>query len=350
MREIAEAARQKRLLDVASDADFLLHALAFAFALDEACIVENAGGFYREGVQNPAVELRERGGSAGVEIHDAEKIAAFILDRRIRGAGPRHGVERNHHDHAQTLRDDAFRSLKIAAGLRQILGNDALLLLDSLPQRRLAGSGLCGGKSRTSSASRETHTQRAGGLGLEQESPVSVRDGDGVIEHAGKHSLQRKSRMQKRGRFEQKIEFVESTGRRVAAGNAVNAAEEIGNRSIVVRRTENEFVEIVHAETDYVAIFQHMAGGFFAVDENSVTLAAIFKVVAAVLRNDGGALARDARVRQLQVLGGFAGAANQEWHFDETHKAAGPVRRNNLESRFAVGGMVRHSSDSTRKL
>ena len=144
MREIAEAARKKRLLDIAGDADFLLHALAFALAFDESRVVENARGFDRERVQNPPVEPRESGGTSGIEIYDAKEIAAFILHGRIRGAGPRRGVERNHDDDAEALRDDAFRRLKIPARLRKILGDDALLLIHRLTQCSLAGSCLRG--------------------------------------------------------------------------------------------------------------------------------------------------------------------------------------------------------------
>ena len=57
MRKFAEIARQQRLLNVARDIDFLLHALAFAFAFDEAGIIENAGGVGGQGVENLAIEF-----------------------------------------------------------------------------------------------------------------------------------------------------------------------------------------------------------------------------------------------------------------------------------------------------
>ena len=120
MRKVAEAARQQRLLNIASDADFLFEALAFAFALDEARVVENAGGFDGEGVENLAVELRERSRAAGIEIQHAEKMAA--LDVNIDSVyGARHRIQRNDNDGAQTLRDDALRVLKRDVGLMEIL-------------------------------------------------------------------------------------------------------------------------------------------------------------------------------------------------------------------------------------
>ena len=108
---IAEFARQQRLLNVAGDADFLLDALAFALAFDEAGVVENAGGFDGDGVENLAIEFGECSGTARIEIEHAEKIAALDVDHRLDpGVGAGHGVERNGHDGAQSLRDDALRA------------------------------------------------------------------------------------------------------------------------------------------------------------------------------------------------------------------------------------------------
>ena len=45
MRVIAKAARVKGPLDVASDAEFLLEALALALALHQPGVIQNAGGF-----------------------------------------------------------------------------------------------------------------------------------------------------------------------------------------------------------------------------------------------------------------------------------------------------------------
>jgi len=106
------------------------------------------------------------------------------------------------------------------------------LLLQSLPQRRLAGRGLGRRQTSTAAASRETHVKRPGGLCLEQESSVGIGDGDGVVQHGAEHSLERKPGMEKCGRFEQEIEFMESARGRVAAGYVLDAAEEFGNRGI----------------------------------------------------------------------------------------------------------------------
>jgi len=104
------------------------------------------------------------------------------------------------------------------------------------------------------------------------------------------------------------------------------------------------------AETDHIVIFQDAARDFFAVDEYPVALAAIFEVVTAALRHERGTLARNARVPELQVLRGLAGAADEKRRFGDAHKVARPVGSNNLEAGLAVGGIVRHLHDSTQKL
>jgi len=53
-----------------------------------------------------------------------------------------------------------------------------------------------------------------------------------VVQHGAEHSLERKPGMEKCGRFEQEIEFMESARGRVAAGYVLDAAEEFGNRGI----------------------------------------------------------------------------------------------------------------------
>ena len=52
MRILAKIFGQQRLLNIARDINFLLHALAFAFALHQPRIVQNAGRVCRQRVQN----------------------------------------------------------------------------------------------------------------------------------------------------------------------------------------------------------------------------------------------------------------------------------------------------------
>ena len=92
MREIPEAAGEKGLLNVAGDAEFLLQPLPLTFVFDQARVVQDAGGFDRQRVQDLALEFGESGGAAGIQIDDAEKLSSFGMHDGFRGIGARHGV------------------------------------------------------------------------------------------------------------------------------------------------------------------------------------------------------------------------------------------------------------------
>src|SRR4029077_1234655 len=83
VRVFAEVAREKRLLNVAGDVDLLFEPLAFTLAFDEPGVVEDAGGVRGQGVENLAVERRERGGAARIQIQNAEEIAALDVDHGL---------------------------------------------------------------------------------------------------------------------------------------------------------------------------------------------------------------------------------------------------------------------------
>jgi hypothetical protein len=140
MREIPKTSREKGLLDVAGDAEFLLKALPLPLVFDQARVVQNAGGFDGEGVKDLAFEFGEGGRAAGIEIHNAQKFPAFEMSGGFGGAGARHGIERNGDDGAQALRDDALRIMEFDVSLSEVFSDHAGLLRESLAQRRLAGS------------------------------------------------------------------------------------------------------------------------------------------------------------------------------------------------------------------
>src|ERR1700680_1967096 len=107
VREIAESARKQGLLNVPGDVEFLLKSLSLAFAFDQARIIQNAGRFRSQSVQDLAIELGKGGGGARIEVDDAEKMPAPGWNGGIRGIGSRHGIQRNGDDSAKRLRHDA---------------------------------------------------------------------------------------------------------------------------------------------------------------------------------------------------------------------------------------------------
>src|SRR5437879_2047285 len=112
MRVFSETAREKPLLDVAGDIDFLLEALAFTLAFNEAGVVQNVRSVGGQGVQNLAVQFRESRGAARIQIENSEKFSAPDIDHGLLRIRARDGEERNHHHRSQTLRDDALCGLR----------------------------------------------------------------------------------------------------------------------------------------------------------------------------------------------------------------------------------------------
>src|SRR5579862_493217 len=127
VRKFAEAARQKGLLNFPSDAEFLFEALALAFPLDEPGVVQDAGGFYGQGIEDLAVEFGECGRALRIQIQDAQEVSALNVDDRFLSAGARHRVERNCHNGAKPLRNDALRALQRVVGHLQVARNNASL-------------------------------------------------------------------------------------------------------------------------------------------------------------------------------------------------------------------------------
>src|SRR5439155_11975949 len=166
MRVFAEIAREKSLLNVAGDIDLLLETLTFTLAFDEAGIIENAGGVGGQGVDDLAVEFRESGGTARIQIEDTEEITAFDVDHGFLSAGARQGVKGNHNHGAQALRDDALCGLQIHVGLREVFGDDWRLLLQRELDGGLARREALGGKTKSAAASREFYFQGAGAVGF----------------------------------------------------------------------------------------------------------------------------------------------------------------------------------------
>ena len=193
MGKVAEAAGQQRLLDIAGDVEFLLEALALAFALDQARVVQNAGGFDGQGIEDLAIEFGKGGGAARIEVENAEKMAALDVHDGFLGIRARHGVERNGHDGAKRLRDDALRALERDVGLAEVLGDDAGFPVHGQTQGGLRGSDALRGHAHASSAASQAMAKRSGGIGLEQKAAVGVGDGNGAVHHGVEHGVQREA-------------------------------------------------------------------------------------------------------------------------------------------------------------
>ena len=83
---------------------------------------------------------------------------------------------------------------------------------------------------------------------------------------------------------------------------------------------------------DGVPVLELAALHFFAVDEKTAALPAILEVKAVRFDDDGGAIARDAAVGELQVVAGFRAPADQERQLRDAHVAPPAVRRDDFKN------------------
>src|SRR5258706_236731 len=307
MRVFAEIAWEKRLLNVSSDVDLLLEALAFALALDQARVIENVGGVAGQSVQNLAVQFGEGRRSPRIQVKDSEEITALDVDHGFLRIGAGH-AEKRYYDHgAQALGNDALRRLQVHVGLREVFRNHRRLLLQRKLDGGLAGHKAFGRKAKTPAAPCEFHSKRAAGVGFEKQAAVGIGYGDRVIHHVAQHDVERQLGMQQRSCFEQPLELGQTTAtaaRRLRAGYVLHAREELRKR-IGVRTlagAEDDLVRVLEAEGDRVAVLQFAAFDFFAVDEQAAALAAILDVEAVRFDDHGGAVAGDAAVGELQMI------------------------------------------------
>jgi hypothetical protein len=336
MREILEASREKGLLDVAGDAEFLLEALALTLVFDQARVVQNAGGFDSEGVEDLTVEFGESGSVAGIQIDNAQKIPSFGMNGGFRGAGAMHCVKGNGDDGAEVLSDDTLCILEFDISLSEVLGNHAGLSLESLTQGGLAGSETVWREAQTSAAAGEPDAKRSRRIGLEQETSVRIRDRDRVVQHRAEHGVERKLRMQKHRRFEEKVEFPEAARSGIGVRYALNATENVLNGSVRLSGSENNFVGIVEAKTNDVAIIQYAAIGLLSAYEDAAAVAPVFEIPAVTLGNNCGALPGDAIVGKPEMIPSLA-APNTEGRFGEANKSPRAVGRYDFESSFVDG-------------
>src|SRR5712691_680367 len=333
---IGEIAREERLLNVARDVDLLLQALAFALVFDEAGVVQDAGGVGGQGVNNLAIEFREGGRAARIQIENTQEIAELDVDHRFLCFRARDGVKRNDDHRPKALRDDTVRGLQILVGLREILGHDWRMLLERQLDGGLAGCETFRRKAESAAAAREPHLQSSGGVGFQQQPAVRVGDRHGMIQHRAENGIERKLRMKKSGGFEEKVQLAEPSAGRLGTGDVLDAGEQAWNGFVLGRAggTEDDFIRVLEAETEDIAVVELAAFHFFAVDEKAAALATILNIVKIGFDDDRSTVARDAAVGELQVVAGFGASADQKRGLRDAEVAARAIRGDDFENGF----------------
>ena len=109
------------------------------------------------------------------------------------------------------------------------------------------------------------------------------------------------------------------------------------------RETEENLIGVFEAEGNDVAILKLAALHFFAVDEEPTALAAILNIEAVGLDDNGGTVARNAAVGELQMVAGFGAAPDQKGRLRDAHVAARAVRGDDFKNGiFAWQNGFRH--------
>ncbi len=159
-----------------------------------------------------------------------------------------------------------------------------------------------------------------------------------MVEHVAEDDFERKLGVKERSGFEEALEFCEAAAGLLGAGDVLHACEEVRKGFVggAGGRTENDFVGILEAEADNVAVLELAAFHFFAVDEKAAALAAVLDVEAIAFDDDGGAIARDAAVGKLEMVAGFGAAADHKRSLRDAGVPPLAVWRDNFKDRFAT--------------
>src|SRR5207253_4441229 len=128
-------------------------------------------------------------------------------------------------------------------------------------------------------------------------------------------------------------------------GDVLDARQQVRDGFFIraAGEAEENFVGILEAKGDDVAVVELAALHFFTVDEEPPALATILEVEAIGFDDDRGAIARNAAVRKLQMVAGLRAAPDQERRLRDAHVAPRTVGRDDFENGiFAWENGFRH--------
>jgi hypothetical protein len=151
--------------------------------------------------------------------------------------------------------------------------------------------------------------------------------------------------MQKHCGFQEQIQFMETAGRRPSTGKVLDAAENVLNGSVGHGGSENDFVGILDAKANDVAVLQFAAIDLLSTHKDAAAVAPVFEIPQVALGDKRGTLTGDAAVRKLQMIPAFA-ASNTEGRYGEENKPPRAIGGYDFETRFVDGWKFRHRDHS----
>src|SRR6202795_4594889 len=151
--------------------------------------------------------------------------------------------------------------------------------------------------------------------------------------------------MQKHRGFKKQIEFVQPTGRRRVSGDVLDTAENILNGRIGRTGSENNFVGIVEAKTNDVAVLQYATIDLLSAHVDAAPMPPVFQIPAFTLGDNRCTQARDAAVGKLEMIPGFT-TPNAEGRLGQANKPPRAVRGYDFKSSFVDRWQGRHGDHS----
>jgi hypothetical protein len=151
--------------------------------------------------------------------------------------------------------------------------------------------------------------------------------------------------MQKHCGFQEQIQFMKAAGRRPGTGKVLDTAENVLNGSVGHGGSENDFVGILDAKADDVAVLQFAAIDLLPTHKDAAAVAPVFEIPQVAIGDKRGTLTGDAAVGKLEMIPGFA-ASNTEGRYVQENKPPRAIGGYDFETRFVDGWKFRHRDHS----
>ncbi len=142
---------------------------------------------------------------------------------------------------------------------------------------------------------------------------------------------------------------MEAAGRRAGAGKVLDTAENVLNGSVGPSGSEDDFVGILDAKANDVAVLQFAAIDLLSTHKDAAAVAPVFEIPQVALGDKRGTLTGDAAVGKLEMIPALA-ASNTEGRYAEENKPPRVVGGNDFKTRFVDGWKFRHRDRSVPEL
>jgi hypothetical protein len=142
---------------------------------------------------------------------------------------------------------------------------------------------------------------------------------------------------------------MEAAGRRPGTGKVLDTAENVLDGSVGPSGSEDDFVGILDAKANDVAILQFAAIDLLSAHKNAAAVAPVFEIPQVALGDKRGTLTGDAAVGKLEMIPALA-ASYTEGRYVEENKPPRIVGGNDFKTRFVDGWKFRHRDRSVPEL